>query len=109
MSRDRCSFFAYNLSGKHFSPTSCGVIRNQRSKIRRSNITLTAGCPFRKISKFECRVIKHARYLSTNDASTDSPFLGTYSDKVKGQSDTFLTAGSVLYLCMYGTLDSQRL
>ena len=29
-------------------------------------------------------------------ASTDSPFLGTGSDKVKGQSDTFLTAGSVL-------------
>ena len=54
-------FFAYNLSGKHFNPTSCGVIRNQRSKIRRSNITSTAGCPFRKISKFECRVIKHAR------------------------------------------------
>ena len=46
MSRDRCSFFAYNWSGKHFNPTSCGVIRNQRSKIRRSNITSTAGCPF---------------------------------------------------------------
>ena len=56
-------FFAYNLSGKHFTPTSFGVIRNQRSKIRRSNITSTAGCPFRKISKFECRVIKHARTL----------------------------------------------
>ena len=54
-------FFAYNLSGKHFTPTSCGVIRNQRSKIRRSNMSATAGCPFRKISKFECRVIKHAR------------------------------------------------
>ena len=54
-------FFAYNWSGKHFNPTSCRVIRNQRSKIRRSNITSTAGCPFWKISKFECRVIKHAR------------------------------------------------
>ena len=54
-------FFAYNLSGKHFNPTSCGVIRNQRSKIRRSIIISTAGCPFIKISKFECRVIKHAR------------------------------------------------
>ena len=37
MSRDRCSFFAYNLSGKHFNPKSGGVIWNQRSKIRRSN------------------------------------------------------------------------
>ena len=54
-------FFAYNWSGKHFNPTSCGVIRNQRSKIRRSYIISTAGCPFLKISKFECRVIKHAR------------------------------------------------
>ena len=54
-------FFAYNWSGKHFNPTSCGVIRNQRSKIRRSNITSTAGCPFWKISKFDCRVIKYAR------------------------------------------------
>ena len=27
-------------------------------------------------------------------ASTDSPILGTDSDKIKGQSDTFLTAGS---------------
>ena len=61
MSRDRCSFFAYNLSGKHFNPTSCGVIQNQRSKIRLSNITSTAGCLFWKILKFECRVIKHAR------------------------------------------------
>ena len=25
--------FAHNLSGKHFNPTSCGVIRNQRSEI----------------------------------------------------------------------------
>ena len=32
-------------------------------------------------------------------ASTDSPFLGTGSD---------LTAGCVLYMCRYGTLDSQR-
>ena len=66
MSRDRYSFFAYNLSGKHFNPTSCGVIRNQRSKIRRSNITSTARCHFRKTSKFECRVIKHARINSLN-------------------------------------------
>ena len=28
-------FFAYNSSGLHFYPTSCGVIRNQRRKIRR--------------------------------------------------------------------------
>ena len=41
-------------------------------------------------------------------ASTDSPFLGTSSDKVKGQSDTFLTAGSVFFTSRYGTLDSQR-
>ena len=41
-------------------------------------------------------------------ASTDSPFLGTGSDKVKRQSDIFLTAGSEFYVCMYGTLDSQR-
>ena len=61
MSRDRSSFFAYNWSGKHFNPMSCGVIRNQRSKIRRSNISSTTGCLFRKISKFDCRVIKHAR------------------------------------------------
>ena len=61
MSRDRCSF----LPGKHLNPTSCGVIRNQRSKIRRSNISSTAGRPFWKISKFECRlrVIKHARFI----------------------------------------------
>ena len=39
-------------------------------------------------------------------ASPDSPFLGTGSDKVKGQSDTFLTTGRVLYMCRYGTLDS---
>ena len=37
--------------------TSCGVIRNQRSKIRRSYTSLSAGGRFRKISKFECRVI----------------------------------------------------
>ena len=41
-------------------------------------------------------------------ASTDSPFLGTGSDQVKGKSDIFLTAGSVLFMCRYGTLDSQR-
>ena len=41
-------------------------------------------------------------------ASTDSPFLGTGSDKVKGQSDTFLTTGIVFFMCRYGTLDSQR-
>ena len=41
-------------------------------------------------------------------AATDSPFLGTGSGKVKGQSDTYLTAGSVFYVCRYGTLDSQR-
>ena len=32
-------------------------------------------------------------------ASTVSPFLGTGSDKVTGQSDTFLTARTVLYIC----------
>ena len=45
MSRDITwpkQFFARNLSGKHFNPTSCAVIRNQRSKIRRSNIISTA-------------------------------------------------------------------
>ena len=60
MSRDitwPTQFFAHYLSGKHFNPTSCGVLRNQRSKIRRSNIKLSAGGHFRKISKFECRVI----------------------------------------------------
>ena len=41
-------------------------------------------------------------------ASTDSPFLGTGYDKVKGQSDTCLTADSVLFMCRYDTLDSQR-
>ena len=41
-------------------------------------------------------------------ASTDSPFLGTGSDKVKGQLDTFLTAGSVFFMYRYGTLDSQH-
>ena len=35
--------FARYLSGKHFNPTSCGVIRNQRSKIRRSTIRSAAG------------------------------------------------------------------
>ena len=84
-------FFAYNLSVKHFSPTSCGAIRNQRSKIRRSNITSTAcrvlvyKIPYRRarawplgrvrraskgilhtsrvpfLKNLECRVIKHAR------------------------------------------------
>ena len=60
MSRDVTwpkQFFAYNFSGKHFNSTSCGVIRNQRSKIRRFNIISTSGGPFRKILKFECRVI----------------------------------------------------
>ena len=60
MSRDvtwQKQFFAYNFSGKHFNPTSCGVIRNQRSKIRRLNIMLTSEGPFRKILKFECRLI----------------------------------------------------
>ena len=41
-------------------------------------------------------------------ASTDSPFLGTGSDKVRGQSNTFWTAGSVLCMCRYGTIDSQQ-
>ena len=41
-------------------------------------------------------------------ASTDSPFLGTDYDKIKGQSDTFLTAGRALYMYRYGTLDIQR-
>ena len=34
-------------------------------------------------------------------ASTDSPFLGTGSDKVKGQSDVF-------YKCRYGTLSKEQ-
>ena len=41
-SRDRSSLFANNLSGKHFYPTSCGVIQNQRKKIRRLKIITTA-------------------------------------------------------------------
>ena len=64
MSRDitwPTQFLAHNFSDNHFNLTSCGVIRNQRSKIRRFNIVSTTGGPFRKISKFECRVIKHAR------------------------------------------------
>ena len=36
-------FFAHNLSGKHLNPTLRGVIRNQRSKIRRSNTTTMPG------------------------------------------------------------------
>ena len=51
------TIFAHYLSGKHFNTTSCGVIRNQRSKKREFNIILSAGGHFRKISKFECRVI----------------------------------------------------
>ena len=43
MSRYQGSFLPMNLSGKHFNPTSCGVIRNQRSKIRRSYTSTTAG------------------------------------------------------------------
>ena len=54
-SRDQSSFLPITGQG------SILTLRNQRSKIRRSNIISTAGCPFRKISKFECRVIKHAR------------------------------------------------
>ena len=61
MSRDRCSFLPITCQGSISTLRHVGVIRNQRSKIRRSNITSTAGCPFKKISKFECRVIKHAR------------------------------------------------
>ena len=60
MSRDitwPTQFLAHNFSEKHFNPTSCGVIRNQRSKILRFYIISTIGGPFRKISKFECRVI----------------------------------------------------
>ena len=33
-------------------------------KIRRSNLKTTAGGTFGKISKFECRVIKHTRKFS---------------------------------------------
>ena len=55
ISRDQSSF-AQNLSGKHFNPTLCGVIRNQHSKIHRSNITTTAWGLLRKILKFECRM-----------------------------------------------------
>ena len=36
-SRDHLkAVFAYNFSGLHFYPTSCGVIRNQRRKIRQN-------------------------------------------------------------------------
>ena len=35
--------FAHNLSGKHFNPMSCGVIRNQHKKLRRFNIISTGG------------------------------------------------------------------
>ena len=41
MSRDitwQTQFLAHNFSEKHFNTTSCGVIRNQRSKIRRYDI-----------------------------------------------------------------------
>ena len=44
---------------------SCGVIRNQRSKIQCNRYMSTVRGPFRKISKIDCRlrvrVIKHAR------------------------------------------------
>ena len=50
--------FADNL---FFNLRSSGVIRNQRSKILWSSIISTVVGPFRKISQFVCRVIKHAR------------------------------------------------
>ena len=46
MSRDiiwPTQFLAHNFSEKHFNPTSCGVIRNQRSKIRQFYIISTTG------------------------------------------------------------------
>ena len=41
MSRDQGSTALY-LSRKHFNAMSCGMIRNQRSKIRRPNTNTTA-------------------------------------------------------------------
>ena len=46
MSRDVTrsnQFFADILSGNHYNPTACWMIRNLRSKIRRSNIIVTDG------------------------------------------------------------------
>ena len=40
-----------------------GVIRNQFPKIHRSKVSSTVGDPFRTISKIDCRVIYHARFL----------------------------------------------
>ena len=39
-------------------------------------------------------------------ASTDSPFLGTGSDEVKGQSDTFLTGAGMVLLTTNDGLSS---
>ena len=50
-------YFANKLSGKHFNLTSCGVNWDQRSKIRIFSVISTSGGAFRKISKFQCRVI----------------------------------------------------
>ena len=54
-------FFAYNSSGKHFNPGSCGVFRNQRSKLCRFILFRITGGPFAKNCNFECIVILHAR------------------------------------------------
>ena len=56
MSRDQGSFLSITCQGsiltlRHWS---CGVIRNQRSKICRSDRSTTAGGTFRKVTKFEC-------------------------------------------------------
>ena len=53
--QDRSSFLPTTFQ-EAFNITSCGVIRNQRSKIRRLKMMSTSGSPFRKILKFECRV-----------------------------------------------------
>ena len=87
MSRDRSSFFAYNFSGKHFNPTSCGVIRNQRSKIRRLNIMLTSGALsekswnsnvewFSTLAKFRLKWLPRSYFSLGRNESPESPERG---------------------------------
>ena len=46
--------------------------------------------------------------LLDSKASTDSISLGNGSDKGSGQSNTFLTAGNVLYMCEFGMFSAVK-
>ena len=64
-------FFAYNLSGKHFNPTSCGVIRDQRSKIHSIKYNDNFNCRVPFLKNLEIRV--YTIITTRNPHRTESP------------------------------------